>query len=222
MKRNYNPQNDEATSRPRKNVTPLPQEFKDDIREAVNVMRRGGIILYPTDTIWGLGCDATNEEAVRRIFEIKCREDSKALITLVDSEAKIQFYVREIPDVAWDLIEMSNKPLTVVYDGARNLAKNLIAQDGSVAIRLTNEPFSRELCMRMKCAVVSTSANISGMPAPHCFSDISDEIKMPWIMFAHHVAMKRRIRLHRQSSSWGPTLKSKSSVLDSLKAGSGY
>lgn len=177
MKRNYNPQNDEATSRPRKNVTPLPQEFKDDIREAVNVMRRGGIILYPTDTIWGLGCDATNEEAVRRIFEIKRREDSKALITLVDSEAKIQFYVREIPDVAWDLIEMSNKPLTVVYDGARNLAKNLIAQDGSVAIRLTNEPFSRELCMRMKCAVVSTSANISGMSAPHCFSDISDEIK---------------------------------------------
>lgn len=123
MKRNYNPQNDEATSRPRKNVTPLPQEFKDDIREAVNVMRRGGIILYPTDTIWGLGCDATNEEAVRRIFEIKRREDSKALITLVDSEAKIQFYVREIPDVAWDLIEMSNKPLTVIYDGARNLAK---------------------------------------------------------------------------------------------------
>lgn len=177
MKRNYNPQNDEATSRPRKNVTPLPQEFKDDIKEAVNVMRRGGIILYPTDTIWGLGCDATNEEAVRRIFEIKRREDSKALITLVDSEAKIQFYVREIPDVAWDLIEMSNKPLTVIYDGARNLAKNLIAQDGSVAIRLTNEPFSMELCMRMKCAVVSTSANISGMPAPHCFSDISDEIK---------------------------------------------
>ena len=114
MKRNYNSQNDEAASRPRKNVTPLSQEFKDDIREAVNVMRRGGIILYPTDTIWGLGCDATNEEAVRRIFEIKRREDSKALITLVDSEAKIQFYVREIPDVAWDLIEMSNKPLTVI------------------------------------------------------------------------------------------------------------
>lgn len=156
---------------------PLPKAYKEDIREAVSVMRKGGVILYPTDTIWGLGCDATNEEAVKRIFEIKRREDSKALISLVDSEAKIQFYVREIPNVAWDLIEMSNKPLTIIYDGARNLAKNLIAQDGSVAIRLTQEPFSKELCMRMKCAVVSTSANISGMPSPHCFADISDEIK---------------------------------------------
>lgn len=158
-------------------VNPLPKSFYEDIKEAVNIMRKGGVILYPTDTIWGIGCDATNENAVKRVYEIKQREDSKALITLVDSEAKIQFYVRDIPNVAWDLIELSEKPLTIVYDGARNLAKNLIAQDGSVGIRLTQEPFSKELCMRMKCAIVSTSANISGMPAPKNYDEIPNEIK---------------------------------------------
>ena len=152
-------------------------EYRDDIRQAVDVMNRGGIILYPTDTIWGIGCDATNEEAVRRVFEIKKRSDAKALITLVDSEPKIQFYVREVPDVAWDLIELSEKPLTIIYDGARNLAKNLLAEDGSAGIRLTKEEFSRNLCLRMKRAIVSTSANISGQPSPKNFAEISDEIK---------------------------------------------
>lgn len=155
---------------------PLPQEWREDIRRAVDVMNKGGVILYPTDTIWGIGCDATNEDAVRRVYEIKQRADSKALITLVDSEAKIQFYVRDIPDVAWDLIDCAERPLTVIYDGARNLAQNLTADDGSVGIRLTREPFSRELCMRMRRAIVSTSANISGSPSPQCFSDISPEI----------------------------------------------
>lgn len=152
-------------------------EYRDDIRQAVEVMNRGGVILYPTDTIWGIGCDATNEEAVRRVFEIKRRNDAKALITLVDSEPKIQFYVKEVPDVAWDLIELSEKPLTIIYDGARNLAPNLLAEDGSAGIRLTKEEFSRNLCMRMKRAIVSTSANISGEPSPKNFADISDEIK---------------------------------------------
>ncbi|MBR4297486.1 MAG: threonylcarbamoyl-AMP synthase [Bacteroidaceae bacterium] len=155
----------------------LSQESKEDIRRAIEVMNQGGIILYPTDTIWGLGCDATNPEAVRRIYEIKQRTDAKALISLVDSETKVQFYVKEVPEVAWDVMELSEKPMTVVFDGGRNLAPNLLAEDGSVAIRITKEAFSKELCMRMKRAVVSTSANISGQPAPRCFSEISEEIK---------------------------------------------
>lgn len=155
----------------------LSQESKEDIRRAVEVMNQGGVILYPTDTIWGLGCDATNPEAVKRIYEIKQRTDAKALISLVDSETKVQFYVKEVPEVAWDVMELSEKPMTVVFDGGRNLAPNLLAEDGSVAIRITKEAFSKELCMRMKRAVVSTSANISGQPAPRCFSEISEEIK---------------------------------------------
>lgn len=140
-------------------------------------MQKGGVILYPTDTVWGIGCDATNEEAVRRVFEIKRRADSKAMLVLVDSPVKVDFYVDEVPEVAWDLIEMTTKPLTIIYDGARNLAHNLIAEDGSVGIRVTNEEFSKQLCFRFRKAIVSTSANISGHPAPSVFSEISDEIK---------------------------------------------
>jgi len=151
-------------------------EYRDDIRRAVEVMNRGGVILYPTDTIWGIGCDATNEEAVRRVFQIKRRDDAKALISLVDSVAKVQFYVRDVPDAAWDLIEYAERPLTIIYDGARNLAPSLLADDGSAGIRVTREEFSRNLCMRMRRAIVSTSANVSGMPSPRCFSDISPEI----------------------------------------------
>ena len=158
-------------------VQRLSQESKEDIRRAVEVMNQGGVILYPTDTIWGLGCDATNADAVRRIYEIKQRTDAKALISLVDSETKVQFYVKEVPEVAWDVMELSERPMTVVFDGGRNLAPNLLAEDGSVAIRITKEAFSKELCMRMKRAVVSTSANISGQPAPRCFAEISEEIK---------------------------------------------
>lgn len=157
-------------------TTRLSAESKEDIRRAIEVMNNGGIILYPTDTIWGLGCDATNAEAVKRIYAIKQRTDAKALISLVDSEAKVQFYVREVPEVAWDVMELSERPMTVVFDGGRNLAPNLLAEDGSVAIRITKEPFSKELCMRMKRAIVSTSANISGEPAPRCFAEISKEI----------------------------------------------
>ena len=155
----------------------LTPESKEDIRRAIEVMNKGGIILYPTDTIWGLGCDATNADAVRRIYDIKQRTDAKALISLFDSETKVQFYVKEVPEVAWDVMELSERPMTVVFDGGRNLAPNLLAEDGSVAIRITKEAFSKELCMRMKRAIVSTSANISGQPAPRCFSEISEEIK---------------------------------------------
>ena len=151
--------------------------MKDEIKKACEVMQKGGVILYPTDTVWGIGCDATNEEAVRRVFEIKRRADSKAMLVLVDSPVKVDFYVDEVTEVAWDLIEMTTKPLTIIYDGARNLAHNLIAEDGSVGIRVTNEEFSKQLCFRFRKAIVSTSANISGHPAPSVFSEISDEIK---------------------------------------------
>lgn len=151
--------------------------MKEDIRRALDVLNKGGVILYPTDTIWGIGCDATNEEAVSRVYAIKRRTDAKALITLVDSEAKIQGYVREIPNVAWQLIDCSTRPLTIIYDGARHLAPNLLAEDGSVAIRLTREAFSRELCLRFHRPIVSTSANLSGEPSPATFDDISEDIK---------------------------------------------
>ena len=140
-------------------------------------MREGGVILYPTDTIWGIGCDATNEDAARRVYEIKQRQDSKAMLVLVDSSVKVDFYVQDVPEVAWDLIDLADKPLTIIYSGARNLAANLLAEDGSVGIRVTNEDFSKRLCQQFRKAVVSTSANISGQPSPRNFSEISEEVK---------------------------------------------
>lgn len=149
---------------------------EEDIRQACEVMRQGGIILYPTDTVWGIGCDATNAEAVARVYKIKQREDSKALICLVDSDNRLQRYVRYVPNVAWDLIDCADKPITVILDGAVNLAPNLIADDGSIGIRITREPFSKELCYRFQKAIVSTSANISGEPAAQNYSDIDPRI----------------------------------------------
>lgn len=151
--------------------------LQDEVKKAVEVMRAGGVILYPTDTVWGIGCDATNPDAVRRVYEIKRRNDSKALICLVDSDVRLQRYVRKVPDVAWDLIEMAERPLTIIYDNATGLAPNLLAEDGSVGIRVTKEEFSHELCFRMQKPIVSTSANISGEPTARTFDEISDEIK---------------------------------------------
>ena len=122
----------------------------EDIKNAVEVLRHGGVILYPTDTVWGIGCDATNAEAVAKVYKIKQRDDSKAMICLVDSDARLQRYVREVPAVAWDLFELADKPTTVILDGAVNLAPNLIAEDGSIAMRITREEFSKELCFRFQ------------------------------------------------------------------------
>ena len=149
---------------------------EEDIKNAVECMRKGGVILYPTDTVWGIGCDATNEEAVKRVYEINRRQDSKALLVLVDSQVKVDFYAKDVPQVAWDLIEMTTKPLTIIYDQGRNLAENLLAEDGSVGIRVTSEPFSKQLCFRFRKAIVSTSANISGEKGAANFSEISQEI----------------------------------------------
>lgn len=124
----------------------MNEAIRQDVKKACEVMQKGGIILYPTDTIWGIGCDATNAEAVKRVYDIKKRADSKAMLVLVDSSVKVDFYVRDVPAVAWDLIDYATKPLTIIYDGARNLAENLLAEDGSVGIRVTGEAFSKELC----------------------------------------------------------------------------
>ncbi len=149
----------------------------EDIKKACEVMAAGGIILYPTDTIWGIGCDATNEEAVRRVYELKRRADNKAMLVLMDSEAKLNGYVSEIPDIAWDLIQVADKPLTIIYSGAKNLALALLGEDGSVGIRITTEEFSKKLCERFRKPLVSTSANVSGEPSPANFEEISDTIK---------------------------------------------
>ena len=122
----------------------------EDIKKACEVMAAGGIILYPTDTIWGIGCDATNEKAVQRVYELKRRADNKAMLVLMDSEAKLDRYVSDVPDIAWDLISVSDKPLTIIYSSAKNLATNLLGADGSVGIRITNEEFSKKLCERFR------------------------------------------------------------------------
>jgi L-threonylcarbamoyladenylate synthase len=151
--------------------------FDTEIQNALNVLRSGGIILYPTDTIWGLGCDATNEEAVKKIYAIKRRDDTKSMIILLDNDAKLPSYVRQVPEQAWDLIEFSEKPLTIIYPEAKNLAKNIIAEDGSIGIRVTKDEFCKRLIEKFRKPIVSTSANISGENPPANFSQISDEIK---------------------------------------------
>ncbi|MBP5484450.1 MAG: Sua5/YciO/YrdC/YwlC family protein, partial [Bacteroidaceae bacterium] len=128
------------------------KEIAEDIQQAIETLRRGGLILYPTDTVWGIGCDATNEEAVRRIFALKQRAEAKAMLCLVDSANRLQRYVRQVPDVAWDLIDFAERPLTLILDGAVNLAPSLIAEDGSVGLRVTREAISHELCYRFQKA----------------------------------------------------------------------
>ena len=149
----------------------------DEVKKAIEVMKQGGVILYPTDTVWGIGCDATNPEAVKRVYELKQRDDSKALICLVDSADRLARYVRDVPNVVWDMVELTTTPLTVIYEHAIGLAPNLIAEDGSVGIRITAEEFSHELCYRFQKPIVSTSANISGEPTPRTFSEITEELK---------------------------------------------
>ena len=150
--------------------------LKEQINKALEVLKNGGLILYPTDTVWGIGCDATNPQAVTKVYELKRREDSKSMIILLDTENKLQSYVSEIPDVAYDLIEYTEKPLTIIYSGAKNLASNLINQDGSIGIRIPKHDFCQQLVQRFRKPIVSTSANISGEPTPGNFSEISQEI----------------------------------------------
>ena len=152
------------------------EKLKEEVRKACEVLKNGGIILYPTDTIWGIGCDATNEVAVKRIYELKHREDNKAMLVLLDDVGKLASYV-EVPDVAYELLEVNDKPMTIIYPNAKNLAKNLIAQDRTIGIRITSEAFTKALLYRFRKPIVSTSANISGEPSPKCFAEISDAVK---------------------------------------------
>lgn len=158
---------------------------KEDLQEALRVLRAGGVIVYPTDTVWGIGCDATNAEAVKRIYALKKREDSKSMLVLLDSPAKLDYYV-DVPEAAESLLEVTGiadpsdtsetKPMTIIYPNARHLAANLVAEDGSIGIRITGEAFSKALCAQLKHPIVSTSANISGHPAAHFFAEIEQEI----------------------------------------------
>ena len=155
----------------------MNDKLKAEIKSALAVLKNGGILLYPTDTIWGLGCDATNAAAVKKIYEIKKRQEAKSMILLVDLEARISTYVKEIPEQVWPLIEFTEKPLTIVYEGARNLPAEIIADDGSVAIRVTNDEFCKNLIGVFRKPLVSTSANISGEKAPAIYQEVSDEIR---------------------------------------------
>lgn len=151
--------------------------MREDIQKALETLKKGGLILYPTDTIWGIGCDATNEVAVKKLYTLKRRDDRQSMLVLIDCPERLQAYVRDVPAIAWDLIELSDRPLTLIYDGAKNLAPNLIASDGSIGIRVTNERFSQTLCRQFRRPIVSTSANISGTPPPSRFDQIKEEVK---------------------------------------------
>lgn len=151
--------------------------FEKQVEKALEVLRNGGVILYPTDTIWGIGCDATNAEAVKRIYRIKDREDSKSLIILAAEERDVLHYVAG-PDLAvFDFIEEQTRPTTIIFEHAIGLPDNLVAEDGSIAIRIARDEFCRHLIKRLRKPIVSTSANISGRPSPKNFSEVSPEIK---------------------------------------------
>ncbi|MBO6068658.1 MAG: threonylcarbamoyl-AMP synthase [Bacteroidales bacterium] len=154
----------------------MEEDLKQEIEAAVKVLKEGGVILYPTDTVWGIGCDAADKDAVARVFEIKEREDAKSLITLVADADMIGRYVKVIPQMAIELIEVNDKPMTIIYPGAMGLAENVVAEDGSAGIRVPQSEFCRQLCRRFGGAIVSTSANISGEEAPASFEDISAAI----------------------------------------------
>ncbi|GGG75489.1 threonylcarbamoyl-AMP synthase [Parapedobacter pyrenivorans] len=147
-----------------------------DINQALDTLRDGGLILYPTDTIWGIGCDATNPDAVEQVFRLKGRGQDKSLIILLDSEDKLPSYVQEVPEIAYQLIEFTERPLTIVYSGGKNLAPNLLAGDGSIGIRIVEHPFCSPLLRRFRKPIVSTSANLSGQPSPRNFMEITPEI----------------------------------------------
>jgi L-threonylcarbamoyladenylate synthase len=152
-------------------------DFENDILKCLEVLKKGGIILYPTDTIWGIGCDATNEDAVKKIYAVKKRPDEKSMIVLVAGEKEVLRYVTQ-PDLSvFDYLKTAQKPTTVIYDGAIGFANNLIGKDGSIAVRICKDEFCKHLVRRFRGPVVSTSANISGHPSPKNFSGISEEIK---------------------------------------------
>jgi len=179
--------------------------FKQDLDQALKTLQSGGVILYPTDTVWGLGCDATNEAAAEKINQIKGRATDKSFIILLDTDSKIQSYVSEVPEVAYDLIEYAENPLTVIFSNAKNLAPNVINQDGTVGIRVINHDFCKQLLQRFRKPIVSTSANISGQPTPQFFDEISEEVKEK---VDYVVTLEQELRIPKKPSTiikLGPT-----------------
>ncbi len=153
-----------------------PYIDQEDLNQALETLKSGGLILYPTDTIWGIGCDATNPEAVEKIFALKGRDKGKSMIILLGNDNQLQSYVSEVPEVAYQLLEATDKPLTIIYSNAKNLAANVVAEDGSIGIRVVNHPFCEQLLQRFRKPIVSTSANISGEASARNFVEVSDEI----------------------------------------------
>ncbi len=151
--------------------------MQEELEKAIAVLEKGGVLIYPTDTVWGLGCDATNSKAVEKLSKLKEREEGKSYIVLLDDDRKLNRYVKEIPEVAWDILDFVNRPTTIVYPQGINLAKNVMAQDGSIAIRIVKTGFAKRLIQRFKKPIVSTSANLSGEPSPKKYKDISKSIK---------------------------------------------
>lgn len=157
-------------------IQQIKAQQENDITQCVNTLNNGGLILYPTDTVWGIGCDATNAEAVKRVYQLKQRDDSKALIVLIDNADHIDHYVVDVPAIARELIDVAVKPLTIIYEGAYNLAPNLLGDEDSVGIRIPNDEFCHQLCARFGKPIVSTSANVSGNPTAKTFADIDPAI----------------------------------------------
>ncbi|WP_256004224.1 L-threonylcarbamoyladenylate synthase [Pedobacter deserti] len=172
--------------------------LKSEIEIALNVLKSGGVLLYPTDTVWGIGCDATNAEAVAKINKIKGRPEDKSFIILLDTVNKLQSYVSEVPEVAYDLIEYAERPLTVIFSGARNLAENVINKDGSVGIRIVKHDFCTQLIQRFRKPIVSTSANLAGLPTPAFFNEIDEQIKSA---VDHVVDREQELSVHKKPST---------------------
>lgn len=162
--------------------------MQKEINQAVQTLKSGELILYPTDTVWGIGCDASNADAVEKVFKLKQRVDSKALICLVIDDRMLKKYVKKIPEVAYDILDVSEEPITIIYDDPQNLAKNLIASDNTIGIRIPNDDFCFQLLRRFNGAIVSTSANISGQPTPNSFKEIHPDILkgVDYVVNLHH------------------------------------
>ena len=160
--------------------------MKEEIHKCIEVLKAGGLILYPTDTVWGIGCDATNENAVQKVFDLKKRADSKSLIVIVANDRMLNYHVNDVPELAWDIVDISNKPTTIIYEDGKNLAKNVMAEDKSIAIRMIKEGFAHQLAFNYRKPIVSTSANISTSPTPNSFNEISDEIKNGVDLIVNH------------------------------------
>ncbi len=170
--------------------------MKEEIERAIAVLETGGVLVYPTDTVWGIGCDATNADAVKKIYALKQRDDSKALICLVANQAMLERYVEQVPDLAYDIMDLATKPTTIIYDNPKHVANNLIAEDNTLAIRVASDEFCKKLISKFKKPIVSTSANISGQPTPSCFSEISEHI----LKGADYV-----VNLHREAKNSKPS-----------------